>query len=134
MAYYLGSGRIFGWQILQLTDQGGKLWFQFHSSHPDWQVMSKLHWKQSNCKKNKFPLGQCYRSLFTIYYLCRSLPWGYEYQTSVVFKWSKRGWKPNGLVLKCNLIITHHYHFNTGQIFSYVLVQYLNGRSSIVIR
>ena len=25
---------------------------------------------------------------------------------------------------------THPYHFNTGQMFSYVLVQYLNGRSS----
>ena len=52
------------------------------------------------------------------------IQWGSEWQTSLVFKWSKRGWIPNGLVFKC--------HMNTGQmdaiLFSYVLFWYSNGR------
>ena len=51
---------------------------------------------------------------------------GSEYQNSLVFEWSKRGWMSNGLVFEC--------HLKTGQIdtilFSYVIVQNWNGRSS----
>ena len=31
------------------------------------------------------------------------LQWGSEYFSSLVFKWSKRGWTPNALVSKCHL-------------------------------
>ena len=51
--------------------------------------------------------------------------WGSEYQTSLVFKWSKRDWMPNDMVFTCHLI--------TGQmdaiLFSYLLVKYSNGWS-----
>ena len=65
-----------------------------------------------------------------------------EYRPSWVFKWSKtkRGWMPNGPVFKFHLNTTQPDHLNTGQmdgillmdaiLFSYVLVQYLNSRSS----
>ena len=59
---------------------------------------------------------------------------GSEYQTSLVFEWLKRVWMPNGLVFECHLNTGQPNHLNTGQmdniIFSYVLVWYLNGRSS----
>ena len=35
---------------------------------------------------------------------CNLIQWGSEYQTSSVFKWSKRGWMPNGPVFKCHWI------------------------------
>ena len=60
--------------------------------------------------------------------------WGSEYQTSLVFKWSKRGWMPNGLVFECHLNTGQPNHLNTAQmdaiLFSYVLVWYSNDWSS----
>ena len=59
---------------------------------------------------------------------------GYLNQTHVVIKWLKRGWMPNGLVFECHSDTVQPNHLNTRQIdailFSYVLVWYLNGRSS----
>ena len=56
------------------------------------------------------------------------LQWGSEYQTSLVFEWSKRGWMPNGLVFECYLNTRQPKHLNTGQmdaiLFSYLLVCY----------
>ena len=62
-----------------------------------------------------------------------SIPWGSEYQTSLVFKWSKRDWMPNGLVFECHLNTGQPTHLNLVQmddiLFSYVLVWYSNGWS-----
>ena len=62
------------------------------------------------------------------------LQWGFDYQTSLVFEWSKRGWMPNILVFKCHLHTRQPDHLNTGQmdtiLFNYVLVGYSNGWSS----
>ena len=62
------------------------------------------------------------------------IQWGSEYQTSLVFEWSKRVWMPNDLVFECHLNTEQPNHLNTGLmdaiLFSYVLVQYLNGWSS----
>ena len=62
------------------------------------------------------------------------LQWGSEYRTSLVFKWSKRGRIPNGLVFEWHLNTGQPNHLNTGQtdaiLFSNVQVQYKNGRSS----
>ena len=41
--------------------------------------------------------------------------WGSEYQTSSVFKLSKRGWMPNGPVFKCHLNTGQRNHFDTRQ-------------------
>ena len=61
------------------------------------------------------------------------LQWGSEYQTSLEFKWSKRGWMPNGPVFECHLNSKQPDHLNTRKIdnilFSYVLIRYLNGWS-----
>ena len=43
------------------------------------------------------------------------IKWGSEYQTSSPFKWSKRGWMPNGPVFKCHLNTGQPNHLNTGQ-------------------
>ena len=57
-------------------------------------------------------------------------------KTSSVFKWLKRGWTPNGSVLKWYLNSRQLDHFNTGQIdsilflYSYILVRYSNGQFS----
>ena len=69
------------------------------------------------------------------------IQWGSENQTSLVFKWSKRGRMVNGPVFKCHLNTGQPQHLNTRYIlqldttpltdailFSYVLVWYLNGR------
>ena len=60
------------------------------------------------------------------------LQWGSESRTSLVFEWSKRGQKPNGLVFKLHLNIGQPKHLNTGKmdaiLFSYVMVQDLNGQ------
>ena len=62
------------------------------------------------------------------------IQWESENRTSLVFKWSKRGWMPNGPVFECYLNTGQPDHLNTGQmdtiLYSYVLVQYLNGQSS----
>ena len=63
------------------------------------------------------------------------LQWGSKFQTSLVFKWSKRGWMPNGLVFECHLITgtAQPFEYQTNRhhlVFFYVLVGYLNGRSS----
>ena len=65
------------------------------------------------------------------------LQWESEYWTSLVFKWSKRGWMPNGPVFKWHLnnrITGQPDHLNTRKmdaiLFSYVLVWYSNGWSS----
>ena len=59
---------------------------------------------------------------------------GFEYWTSLVFKWPKIGWMPNGLVFKCHLNTGEPNHFNTRQMEAimlfYVLVQYSNGHYS----
>ena len=44
------------------------------------------------------------------------LQWGSKFQTSLVFKWSKRGWMPNGLVFECHLITGQPNHLNTKQV------------------
>ena len=31
------------------------------------------------------------------------IEWGSEYGTSLIFKWSRRGWMPNGVVFKSHL-------------------------------
>ena len=58
---------------------------------------------------------------------------GSEYQTSLVFKWSKKDWMPNGMVFKCHLNTKQPNHLNTGHmdaiLFSYLLVKYSNGWS-----
>ena len=63
-----------------------------------------------------------------------NIQWGSEYRTSLVFKWSKRGRMPNGLVFECHLNTVKPNHLNNGQmdaiLFSYVLVQYSNGQPS----
>ena len=60
--------------------------------------------------------------------------WASEYQTISVFKWSKRGQMPNGLVYKCHLKTGQPNHLNIIQmdviLFCYVLVRSLNGWSS----
>ena len=62
------------------------------------------------------------------------IKWVSEYGTSLIFKWLKRGWKPNGTVFECHLKIGQSNHLNAHQIdimlFSYVLVQYSDGWSS----
>ena len=62
------------------------------------------------------------------------IQWGFDYQTSLVFEWSKRGWMPNILVFKCHLHTRQPDHLNTGQmdtiLFNYVLVGNFNGWSS----
>ena len=67
-------------------------------------------------------------------FLLKTVQWGSEYRTSLVLEWSKRGWMPNGPVFECHLNTGQPNHFKTGQmdafLFSYVLVRYLNGRSS----
>ena len=45
-------------------------------------------------------------------HLVLDLQWGSEYQTSLVFKWSERGWMPNGLVFE--------HHLNTRQMYAIV--------------
>ena len=60
--------------------------------------------------------------------------WGSEYQTSLVFKWSKRGWMPTGPVFECHLNTGQPNHLNMRQmhaiLFSYILVGFSNGWSS----
>ena len=60
--------------------------------------------------------------------------WGSEYWTSLVLEWLKGGCLPSVPVFECHLITGQPNHLNTGQIdlilFSYVLVWYLNERSS----
>ena len=45
--------------------------------------------------------------------------WGSEYRTSLVFKWSKRGWMPKGLV----------FEYKTAQPFEY----WRNGRHLVFL-
>ena len=70
----------------------------------------------------------------SVHHLKLRLEFGSEYQTCLLFKWSNRGWMSNGLVFECHLNTGQPDHLNARQmdaiLFSYVLVQYLNGRSS----
>ena len=43
------------------------------------------------------------------------IQWGSEHLTSLVIKWSRRGWMPNGLVFKCHLITGQPNHLKTRQ-------------------
>ena len=51
--------------------------------------------------------------------------WGSEYQTSLLFKWSKVVRSPNGPAFEChlntgvNLVLNADYHLNTGSIFNW---------------
>ena len=73
------------------------------------------------------------KDIYQVLFLNKKCKGRSEYPASSVIKWSKRGRMPNGLVFKCNLYRTAH-PFNTLQIeailFSYVLVQFSNCRSS----
>ena len=40
------------------------------------------------------------------------IQWGSEYKTSLLFKWSKRGWMPNGLVFECRTAQPFEYLTN----------------------
>ena len=39
-----------------------------------------------------------------------------EYQTSLVFKWLKRGWMPNDPLFECHLNTGQPNHLNTGKL------------------
>ena len=66
--------------------------------------------------------------------MCKQIQWGSEYRTSLVFKWSKRGQMPNGLVFECHLNTGQPNHLNIRQmdaiLFPYPLVWYSNCQSS----
>ena len=47
------------------------------------------------------------------------LQWGSEYQTSLVLKWTKKGWMPNGLVFECHLNIRLPFEYKTSKSLSF---------------
>ena len=54
-------------------------------------------------------------NLTPVFHGSNKVQWGYEYQTSLVFKWLKRGWMPNGLVFRYHLNTRQPNYLNTGQ-------------------
>ena len=59
-----------------------------------------------------------------------TIQWGSEYRTSLVFKWSKVVWSPNGPIFEChlntrlNFVQYLEHHLNTGPLNTELLFEY----------
>ena len=59
---------------------------------------------------------------------------GSEYQSRSVFKWSKRGQMPNGLVFECSLNTGQTDHLNIRQVHAILLSYLLVWYSTMIIK
>ena len=82
------------------------------------------HQSQLNPKPQSNIIANIYIPTF---WLRSFVHWGSEYQTSLVFTWSKWGWMPNGPVFKGHLNSGQRNHWNTGQMEPSCFIMYWSG-------